>query len=85
MDSNHTDPTNNQNGTSEQSSSEMPARYAELTRMVAAMQQDFHKFFTQGNKAAGTRVRQAMQELKNFAQAVRTEVQAIKNNEGSGN
>lgn len=54
-------------------------RYAELTRLVASMEQDFHKFFNQGNKAAGTRVRQAMQELKNFAQAVRTEVLALRN------
>ena len=54
-------------------------RYAELTRLVASMEQDFHKFFVQGNKAAGTRVRQAMQELKTFAQNVRTEVLAIRN------
>jgi len=56
-----------------------PARYSELTELVRGMEQDFHKFFVQGNKAAGTRVRQAMQELKTFAQAVRTEVQSIKN------
>jgi hypothetical protein len=54
-------------------------RYDELTRLVASMEQDFHKFFNQGNKAAGTRVRQAMQELKNFAQQVRTEVLAMRN------
>lgn len=54
-------------------------RYAELKAMVAAMEADFNKFYNEGNKAAGTRVRGAMQELKNFAQAVRTEVQAIKN------
>lgn len=55
------------------------ARYAELTRLVASMEQDFHKFFNQGNKAAGTRVRQAMQELKTFAQNVRAEVLAMRN------
>ena len=43
------------------------------------MEADFTKFYADGNKAAGTRVRGAMQELKNFAQAVRTEVQTIKN------
>jgi hypothetical protein len=58
-------------------------RYAELKALVAAMEADFHKFYNEGNKAAGTRVRGAMQELKNFAQTVRTEVQAIKN-EGKG-
>ena len=55
------------------------ARYGELKALVAAMEADFTKFFNDGNKAAGTRVRGAMQELKNFAQAVRTEVQAKKN------
>jgi hypothetical protein len=54
------------------------ARYAELMRLVESMEQDFHKFFNQGNKAAGTRVRQAMQELKTFAQNVRTEVLALR-------
>jgi hypothetical protein len=54
-------------------------RYTELADMVAAMQQDFDKFYNQGNKAAGTRVRQAMQQLKAFAQTVRSEVQEIKN------
>ena len=55
------------------------ARYGELKALVAAMEADFTKFFTDGNKAAGTRVRAAMQALKNFAPTVRTEVQAIKN------
>jgi hypothetical protein len=55
------------------------ARYGELRTLVASMEADFTKFFNDGNKAAGTRVRAAMQELKNFAQAVRTEVQSIKN------
>ena len=56
-------------------------RYAQLQQMVAAMAGDFEKFYKEGNKAAGTRVRLAMQELKNFAQTVRTEVQSIKNSE----
>ena len=55
------------------------ARYCELRALVAAMEADFTKFYNDGNKAAGTRVRAAMQDLKNFAQAVRTEVQTIKN------
>lgn len=55
------------------------ARYGELRALVASMEADFTKFFNDGNKAAGTRVRAAMQELKNFAQSVRTEVQSIKN------
>ncbi len=57
-------------------------RYQQLQQMVAGMAQDFEKFYKEGNKAAGTRVRLAMQELKNFAQTVRTEVQSIKNSSG---
>jgi hypothetical protein len=55
------------------------ARYAELQALVAGMAADFEKFYNGGNKAAGTRVRNAMQELKTFAQTVRNEVSAIKN------
>lgn len=43
------------------------------------VQSDVEKF-TNGNKSAGTRIRKAMQEIKLLAQTVRTEVQAIKNN-----
>ena len=55
------------------------ARFTELQALVAGMAADFEKFYKDGNKAAGTRVRLAMQELKNFAQNVRNEVQSIKN------
>lgn len=55
------------------------ARYTELQALVAGMAADFQKFYADGNKAAGTRVRLAMQELKTFAQTVRNEVQSIKN------
>ena len=59
-------------------------RYAELQQLVAGMAADFQKFYADGNKAAGTRVRNAMQELKTFAQTVRTEVQTIKNGGAAG-
>ena len=55
------------------------ARYTELQALVAKMAPDFEKFYKDGNKAAGTRVRNAMQELKTFAQMIRTEVQSKKN------
>ena len=35
--------------------------------------------FTEGNNSAGTRVRKAMQNIKNLAQLVRLEVQEQKN------
>ena len=58
-----------------------------LEKMLAEMHQvligtavDYDKFES-GNKSAGTRLRKAMQEIKNLAQSVRTEVQEIKNGE----
>jgi hypothetical protein len=63
---------------------QMPARFEELTKLVAAMGPDFVKFYSSGNKAAGTRIRVAMQELKVFAQTVRTEVQAMKGGKDTG-
>jgi hypothetical protein len=60
------------------------SRFEELKALVAAAEADFTKFYNEGNKAAGTRVRAAMQELKNFAQTVRTEVQTIKNEKTEG-
>jgi len=35
--------------------------------------------FAEGNNSAGTRVRKAMQNIKNLAQIVRLEIQAQKN------
>lgn len=58
-------------------------RYAELQALVAGMAADFEKFYKDGNKAAGTRVRNAMQELKAFAQTVRNEVTELKNASGT--
>lgn len=60
------------------------ARYAELQALIAGMAADFEKFYNGGNKAAGTRVRNAMQELKAFAQTVRNEVSSIKNEGAAG-
>ena len=62
----------------------VPPRYLELKQLIAAMKADFEKFYLHGNKAAGTRVRAAMQELKTFAQTVRNEVQSIKNEGAAG-
>lgn len=55
------------------------SRYEELEALVESLKEDFGKFYDGGNKAAGTRVRKGMLELKNFAQEVRVEVQEIKN------
>ena len=55
------------------------SRYEDLKAMVEGLEADFDKFYNNGNKAAGTRVRKGMQDLKNFAQDVRNEVTKIKN------
>jgi hypothetical protein len=71
--------TNSDTQTNESETSAPKSRYAELQQMVAAMASDFEKFYRDGNKAAGTRVRNAMQELKAFAQTVREEVLSLRN------
>lgn len=70
---------NEETNTSVSAEAPSMSRFEELKALVAAAEADFQKFYNEGNKAAGTRVRAAMQELKNFAQTVRNEVQTIKN------
>ena len=47
--------------------------YEQLKQMVAAAEEDIVKA-QGGNKAAGTRVRKAMQEIKQAAQQVRIKI-----------
>ena len=54
-------------------------RFDELKDLVMSLEGDFQKFYDKQNQAAGTRVRKGMQELKNLSQAIRVEVQEIKN------
>lgn len=56
-------------------------RYEELTGILEDAQEDLMKFYEKGNKAAGTRARKAMMNLKNLAHEIRQEIQDIKNNE----
>ena len=49
-----------------------------IQEVLNNVQTDVEKFGN-GNKAAGTRIRKAMQEIKTLAQNVRTEVQTLKN------
>jgi hypothetical protein len=48
--------------------------YNKIIAVLEEARSDAEKFFEKGNKAAGTRVRKAMQDVKALAQAVRTEV-----------
>lgn len=54
-------------------------KFEQLRDLVLSLQDDFSKFYEKGNKAAGTRVRKGMQEMKNMAQDIRKEVQEKKN------
>ena len=54
-------------------------KYQELKELVAQLEDDFDKFYAKGNKAAGTRLRKAMQQLKELAQAIRVEISDKKN------
>jgi len=49
-----------------------------IKQTIAEAEADVQKF-TSGNNAAGSRVRKAMQDLKNLAQDLRKEVLDIKN------
>ena len=57
----------------------MSNQYSKLVSLVEGLEDDFSAFYEKGNKAAGTRVRKAMQELKNVAQEIRVDVQEKKN------
>ena len=52
--------------------------FSYLTDTVEGCHEDLTRF-TNGNKSAGTRLRKAMQEVKQYAQRVRVEVQEQKN------
>ena len=50
-----------------------------IQEVLETATKDAEKFMN-GNNAAGTRLRKAMQEIKALAQEIRLEVQTIKNN-----
>jgi len=53
--------------------------FNKIKEAVADAEADAEKFYANGNKAAGTRLRGHMQTLKTLAQDVRAEVTEIKN------
>jgi hypothetical protein len=56
-------------------------KFNQLKELIASIEADADKFFNKGSKAAGTRVRGGMQEIKALAQEIRNEVTALKNKE----
>jgi hypothetical protein len=51
----------------------------DLIEQLTAVRSDYDKFYSDGNSAAGTRVRKVMQEVKNAAQELRIDIQNTKN------
>jgi hypothetical protein len=49
-----------------------------LKLKIAAVEEDLMRLEQKGNKAAGTRVRKGMQEIKALAQAIRVKVLEIR-------
>lgn len=54
-------------------------KFTKVKEVLASVEADVEKFYNAGNGAAGTRVRKAMQDLKNLAQEIRAEVTEKKN------
>jgi hypothetical protein len=54
-------------------------KFAELKALIATAETDAVAFFEKGNKAAGTRLRNALQQSKALAQDIRNEVTSKKN------
>lgn len=54
-------------------------KFQKVKALVAQVEADAAKFYENGNGAAGTRVRKAMQDLKVLAQEIRAEVTEKKN------
>lgn len=55
------------------------SRNEEIKSLIDELEPDMEKFYEKGNKAAGTRARKTLQELKKLAQEVRLEIQDMKN------
>ena len=55
------------------------SRIEEVKNLMTELEEDMEKFYEKGNKAAGTRARKQLQELKKLSQEIRLEIQDIKN------
>jgi len=57
------------------------SRIDEVKNLMTELEEDLEKFYDKGNKAAGTRARKQLQDLKKLSQEIRLEIQDIKNNQ----
>jgi Tfp pilus assembly protein PilE len=55
------------------------SRIEEVKSLMTELEEDMEKFYEKGNKAAGTRARKQLQDLKKLSQEIRLEIQAKKN------
>jgi len=55
------------------------SRFHEVKSLVDSLEEDMDKFYSKGNKTAGTRARKTLQELKKLAQEIRIDIQNAKN------
>lgn len=49
-----------------------------LKELVSGFEADYTKFSEKGNKAAGTRARKALQEIRNLSKEIRSEISESK-------
>jgi len=55
------------------------SRFDDVKNLISGLEGDMQQFYEKGNKAAGTRARKGLQNLKKLAQEIRLEIQDIKN------
>lgn len=53
-------------------------KFKELQDVLNTVEQDVAKFYEKGNKAAGTRLRNGLQQIKLLATEIRKEVTSLK-------
>lgn len=55
------------------------SRIEQVRSLISELEPDLEKFYEKGNKAAGTRARKTLQDIKKVSQEIRLEIQDMKN------
>jgi hypothetical protein len=55
------------------------SRIQQMKSLLDQLEPDLVKFYEKGNKAAGTRARKTLQDIKKVSQEIRLEIQNFKN------
>lgn len=53
-------------------------QFEDLLQVVRNMENDFEKFYTKGQAAAGTRLRKGLSQMRKDAQTLRKSIQELK-------